>query len=130
MRQLREAKHFAKHVASILKFFRIHPFDMFHRSYLLTYIVAHDNAFLYQFQILNNPSKIRYDNIRQPSLVVQETITEDSTFPEQAVHEIIIKDGTVTHIGGGQYNGYIQGSCQFEILYFFDHEYITSTICG
>ena len=28
-------------------FFCIHPFDMFHRSYLLTYIVAHDNAFLY-----------------------------------------------------------------------------------
>ena len=50
--------------------------------------------------------------------MVQETIIEDSTFPEQAVHEIIIKDGTVTHIGGGHYNGYIQGSCQFEILYF------------
>ena len=62
-----------------------------------------------EFQILHNP--INNKNQQQPSLVVEETVIEDATFPEQAVQELIIKDGTVTHIGGGQYNGFIQGSC-------------------
>ena len=35
---------------------------------------------------------------------------EDATHPEVVAQEIIVKDGTVTHIGGGQYNGFLQGS--------------------
>ena len=62
-----------------------------------------------EFQILHNP--ISNKNQRQPSLVVEETAIEDGTFPELPVQELIVKDGTVTHIGGGQYNGFIQGSC-------------------
>ena len=48
---------------------------------------------------------------RQPKVVVEETVTEDATFPEQVGQAITIKDGTVAHIGAGPYNGFIQGSC-------------------
>ena len=47
---------------------------------------------------------------RQPKVVVEETVTEDATFPEQVGQAITIKDGTVAHIGAGPYNGFIQGS--------------------
>ena len=50
------------------------------------------------------------NNQRQPSVVVEETVIEDATFPEQVAQEITIKDGTVTHIGAGPYNGFMQGS--------------------
>ena len=48
-------------------------------------------------------------NQRQPSVVVEETVVEDATFPEQVAQEITIKDDTATHIGAGPYNGFIQG---------------------
>ena len=51
------------------------------------------------------------NNQHQPSIVLEETVLEDATFPEQGAQELIIKDGTVTHISGGQYNGFIQGPC-------------------
>ena len=47
----------------------------------------------------------------QASVVVEETVKEDARFPEQVAKEIIIRDGTLTHISAGQYNGFIQGSC-------------------
>ena len=62
-----------------------------------------------EFQILHNPISNKIQ--RQPSFVTEETVIEDATFPELPVQELIIKDGTVTHIGGGLYNGFIQGSC-------------------
>ena len=67
--------------------------------------------FINQFQILKSPLLTGNKNQNQPSVIVEETVTEDATFQQQAVREMIIKDGTVTHIGGGQYNGFIQGSC-------------------
>ena len=67
--------------------------------------------FMNQFQILNNPLLIGNKNQHQSSVIIEERVIEDATFPQQAVQELIIKDGTVTHIGGGQYNGFIQGSC-------------------
>ena len=67
--------------------------------------------FINQFQILNNPLLIGNKNQHQSSVIIEETVEEDATFPQQAFQEVIIKDGTVTHIGGGQYNGFIQGSC-------------------
>ena len=63
-----------------------------------------------KFQILKSPLPIR-NNQHKPYIALEETVLEDVTFPEQAAQELIIKDGTVTHIGGGQYNGFIQGSC-------------------
>ena len=63
-----------------------------------------------KFQILESPLSIR-NKQHQPYIVLEETVLEDATFPEQVAQELIIKDGTVTHIGGGQYNGFIQGSC-------------------
>ena len=67
--------------------------------------------FINQFQILNDPLLIGNKHQHQSSVVIEETVVEDATFPQQAFQEVIIKDGTVTHIGGGQYNGFIQGSC-------------------
>ena len=67
--------------------------------------------FINQFQILKNPLLIGNIDQNKSSVIIEETVTEDATFPQQAVQELIIKDGTVTHIGGGQYNGFIQGSC-------------------
>ena len=58
------------------------------------------------FQVLNSQFKKQ----NQPSVVVEETVIEDATFPEQVAQEITIKDGTVTHIGAGPYNGFMQGS--------------------
>ena len=61
-----------------------------------------------EFQILN---PLPISNNQQPSVFLEETVIEDARFPEQAAQELIIKDGTVTTISGGQYNGFIQGSC-------------------
>ena len=71
--------------------------------------------FINQFQILNNPLLIGNKNQNQPSAILEETVIEDTTFPQQAVQEMIIKDGTVTHISGGQYNGFIEGSCLLKV---------------
>ena len=63
------------------------------------------------FQILNNrPQEVSSinNNQRQASLKIEETVVEDARFPEHGAKEIIIKDGTVTQISGGQYNGFIQ----------------------
>ena len=63
------------------------------------------------FQILNNrPQEVSSinNNQRQASVKIEETVVEDARFPEQGAKEIIIKDGTVTQISGGQYNGFIQ----------------------
>ena len=49
-------------------------------------------------------------SIRQPSVIIEETIEEDAIFPEQVAQEVVIKDDTVTHIGAGPYNGFIQVS--------------------
>ena len=54
-------------------------------------------------QVVNNNN-----NQHQPSVVIEETVTEDATFPEQVAQEIIIKDDSVTHISAGSYNGFIQ----------------------
>ena len=63
-------------------------------------------------QIPNNQpqevSSININNQRQASVKIEETVVEDARFPEQGAKEIIIKDGTVTQISGGQYNGFIQ----------------------
>ena len=61
-------------------------------------------------------------NQHQQSVIVEETVIEDATFQQQAVQEMIIKDGTVTHIGGGQYNGFIQGSCLLKVYIFMEKE--------
>ena len=61
-----------------------------------------------EFQILN---PLPISNNQQPSVILEKTVIEDARFPEQAAQELIIKDGTVTTISGGQYNGFIQGSC-------------------
>ena len=73
------------------------------------------------FQILNNQlqqviNNNNTNNQRQPSVVIEETVLEDAIFPEQVAQEITIKDDTVTHIGAGPYNGYLQGSWSIEIL--------------
>ena len=73
-----------------------------------------------EFQILHNPISNKIQ--RQPSFVTEETVIEDATFPQQVVQEMIIKDGTVTHIGGGQYNGFIQGSCLLKVYIFMEKE--------
>ena len=76
--------------------------------------------FIYLFQVLNNQLQQVINNTsnqRQPSVVIEETIIEDSTFPEQVAQELIIKDDTVTHIGAGPYNGFMQGSWLIEIIY-------------
>ena len=39
-------------------------------------------------------------------------IEEDATVPEQVAQEIIIKNGNITHIAAGPYNGFLQGSLQ------------------
>ena len=78
--------------------------------------------FINQFQILNNPLLIGNKNKNQPSVIVEETVIEDATFQQQAVQEMIIKDGTVTHIGGGQYNGFIEGSCLVKVYILFKKE--------
>ena len=70
-------------------------------------------SFVNLFQVLNNQLQQvlnKNNNQRQPSVVIEETIMEDATFPEQVAQEITIKDGTVTHIGAGPYNGFVQGS--------------------
>ena len=71
---------------------------------------------------MNNPLLIGNKNKHQPSVIVEETVIEDATFQQQAVREMIIKDGTVTHIGGGQYNGFIQGSCLLKVYIFMEKE--------
>ena len=71
---------------------------------------------------MNNPLLIGNKNKHQPSVIVEETVIEDATFQQQAVQEMIIKDGTVTHIGGGQYNGFIQGSCLLKVYIFMEKE--------
>ena len=78
--------------------------------------------FIHLFQIMNNPLLIGNKNQHQPSVIVEETVIEDATFQQQAVREMIIKDGTVTHIGGGQYNGFIQGSCLLKVYIFMEKE--------
>ena len=63
------------------------------------------------FQILNNrPQEVSSinNNQRQASVKIEETVVEDARIPEHGAKEIIIKDGTVTQISGGQYNGFIQ----------------------
>ena len=47
------------------------------------------------------------DDLR-PLKIVEETVIEDLSVPEIIAQEIIIKDGTITHIGAGPYNGFIQ----------------------
>ena len=69
--------------------------------------------FIYLFQVLNNQLQQvvnNNNNQRQPSAVIEETVIEDSIFPEQVARELIIEDDTVTHIGAGPYNGFMQGS--------------------
>ena len=78
--------------------------------------------FMNQFQILNNPLLIGNKNQHQSSVIIEESVEEDATFPQQAFQEVIIKDGTVTHIGGGQYNGFIQGSCLLKVYIFMEKE--------
>ena len=43
-----------------------------------------------------------------PGKVIEEVIIEDASVPEIIAQEVIIKDGTITHIGAGPYNGFIQ----------------------
>ena len=43
-----------------------------------------------------------------PTAVIEETIIEDARVPEQVAQEIIIKDGTITHIGAAPLNGFFQ----------------------
>lgn len=53
---------------------------------------------------------------RPPKLVIEETVLEDATFPELVGQEIVIKGDTVTHIGGGPYDGFLQESWKNEII--------------
>ena len=71
------------------------------------------------FQILNNrPQEVSSinNNQRQASVKIEETVVEDARFPEHGAKEIIIKDGTVTKISGGQYNGFIQVFFQSSVI--------------
>ena len=43
-----------------------------------------------------------------PNKVVEEVIIEDASVPEIIAQEIIIKDGTITHIGAAPLNGFFQ----------------------
>ena len=43
-----------------------------------------------------------------PTAVIEETIIEDARVPEQVAQEIIIKDGTITHIGAAPLDGFFQ----------------------
>ena len=52
-------------------------------------------------------AECRYGEVEEE---IEETIEEDAIFPEQVAQEVVIKDDTVTHIGAGPYNGFIQVS--------------------
>merc|ERR1719410_2788689 len=43
-----------------------------------------------------------------PLKIVEETVIEDLSVPEIIAQEVIIKDGSITTIGAGPYNGFIQ----------------------
>jgi len=43
-----------------------------------------------------------------PTIVIEETIIEDASVPEQIAQQIVIQDGTITHLGAGPYNGFLQ----------------------
>ena len=48
-------------------------------------------------------------NNQQQQIIVEETVLEDATVPEQVAQEIIIDGRTITHISAGPFDGYLQG---------------------
>ena len=48
-------------------------------------------------------------NNQQQQTIVEETVLEDATVPEQVAQEIIIDGRTITHISAGPFDGYLQG---------------------
>ena len=68
-----------------------------------------------------------------PGKVVEEVIIEDASVPEIIAQEVIIKDGTITHIGAGPYNGFIQSPTAVRVPAFIaavreDGEIVSKTI--
>ena len=64
-----------------------------------------------------------------PGKVVEEVIIEDASVPEIIAQEVIIKDGTITHIGAGPYNGFIQSPTAVRVPAFSSTLRSRSTCC-
>ena len=52
----------------------------------------------------------------QQEIIVEETVLEDATVPEQVAQEIIIDGRTITHISAGPFDGYLQGSLHMKFF--------------
>ena len=70
-------------------------------------------------QVLNNRQQeiLSRNNEDQTYVKIEESVIEDARFPEKVAKELVIKDGTVTQISGGQYNGFIQVIIPYYFIY-------------
>jgi len=68
-----------------------------------------------------------------PLKIVEETVIEDLSVPEIIAQEVIIKDGSITTIGAGPYNGFVQSPTPVRVPAFIaavreDGEIVSKTI--
>ena len=62
------------------------------------------------FQVHNNIQQEVINNQIQKTSILEETIVNDATVPEQVAQEIIINNSKITRISAGAYKGYLQES--------------------